>query len=183
MKILPFLTLFFSALTALSQTDSTILLYRDAQIVYEHTATIRHTSKEVLYSGAKKWLADSFKSAKSVIQTDDKESGQIVGMGVTNVSGKLNWAFVFSSELAFNILINIKEDKYRIRFYDIKRRTYGLDGNILDTKLEDFDIKSRSGNKRSLKDWEVQVIAINEQFHFLIEGFNKAMKEHKSDQF
>jgi hypothetical protein len=183
MKTFSFLILFFPALAALSQTDSTILSYHGAQIVYEDTVIVPHTSKDILYSAAKKWLADSFRNAKSVIQTDDKESGQIVGTGVTNVSGEINWAYVFSSDLVFNILINVKDDKYRIRFYDIKRRTFGEQGNILDTELENFDVKRRSGNKRNKKNWEVQVVAINKQFEFMIEGFNKAVQEYKSDQF
>jgi hypothetical protein len=84
MKLLFILLLF--PFEAYSQffTDS-ISVNENGIVTYEEVVEQSGT-KDQLYTKAKLWIADNFKSAKNVIQTDDKEEGLIVIKALFNYS-------------------------------------------------------------------------------------------------
>jgi len=78
--------------------------------------------KEQLYRNAKVFLVDIFKSAKDVIQYDDKEQGKIIGKGVLELADyHVIFTVVdeFTWNVNFTIEISCKDGKYRYRLYDI----------------------------------------------------------------
>lgn len=75
-------------------------------------------TKQELYIIAKSWIANSFKSAKDVIQLDDKESGRIILKGIFNLPVKGVWTTLYDY-IHFTATIDIKEGKYRILFTDM----------------------------------------------------------------
>lgn len=50
----------------------------DGKMCYSKITKVDSTGKDELYKRAKIWLVESYKSAKSIIQLDDKENGQII---------------------------------------------------------------------------------------------------------
>jgi len=75
MKIFTLLLLF--PILSFSQVDSTQVNYslKEGKVVYESIIELPGLMKTNLYSASKKWIADTFKSAKAVIQSEDMTSG------------------------------------------------------------------------------------------------------------
>ena len=80
--------------------------------MYKETIKIDDT-KDKLYLKGKEWLANTFKSAKEVIQMDDKEAGQIIGKRNMEVSIRGNYA----GHINYTIALYFKDGKYK---YEIK---------------------------------------------------------------
>lgn len=82
-KIIPFVSLLFY-FSSFSQ-DSTklygILPIENGIATYTGVVQIDSLNKDQLYLQAKKWFVNTYKSAKAVIQMDDKENGLIIGKG------------------------------------------------------------------------------------------------------
>lgn len=75
-------------------------------------------SKDEIYKNSKLAIVEIFKDANSVIQIDDKETGEIVGKGfsyfyVNSMGQKIR------NTVKFTISISIREKKYRIKIYNI----------------------------------------------------------------
>ncbi len=78
-------------------------------------------SKDQIYNSTKIWIAENFKSAKSVIEIDSKEDGIIIGNGIIQYpcSGmeclaKSDW------KVPFTMRVDMKDQKFRISFFNIK---------------------------------------------------------------
>ena len=77
-------------------------------------------SKDQIYAGTKSWIAETFRSAKAVIQDDDKSAGRIIGTGRVKYPcsgfacmGKSDWT------LDFTIRVDIKDQKMRVTFLNL----------------------------------------------------------------
>ena len=75
-------------------------------------------SKDELYTSSKMFIAQTWKSAKDVIQMDDKEGGVIVlkGKSVQERAFQLNnhvWIY------SYTVTIQIKDNKYKISVADV----------------------------------------------------------------
>lgn len=93
----------------ISQTDSSF----EFKFIDSSTAT-----KNELYTKAKIWITDAFKSAKDVIQMDDKDAGRIVARGVFQSPVKGMWGTPLYDYINFKITIDVKDNKYRIALTD-----------------------------------------------------------------
>ncbi|MBG32959.1 DUF4468 domain-containing protein [Alcanivorax jadensis] len=78
-------------------------------------------SKDDIYTATKVWIAENFKSAKSVIELDSKEDGIIIGNGVIpypcsgmDCMAKSDWS------VPFTMRVDIKDSKFKIGFSNIK---------------------------------------------------------------
>ena len=74
-------------------------------------------SKEQLYEGGKIWIANTFKSAKAVIEYDNKENGTIIGNGYIKYPcngldciAKGNW------KIGFTMKYEAKDERFRLTF-------------------------------------------------------------------
>lgn len=100
-----------------------LLPEKDGKVVYEEVDSVT-APKDELYQRSKIWLVNSFKSAKEVIQIDDKGSGQIIGKGnfdypITVIFETAMWTCYFS------VQIDCRDNKARIRIYDIDSKSGG----------------------------------------------------------
>ncbi len=66
--------------------------------------------KEELYSISMNWMAKTFKSAKAVIEYQDKEEGKIIGKGMMVVKYGLG----IPADTFFTLTIETKDNKLRI---------------------------------------------------------------------
>lgn len=78
-------------------------------------------SKDQIYISTKIWIAENFKSAKSVIELDSKEEGIIIGNGIIQYPcsgmeclGKGDW------KVPFTMRVDMKDQKFKISFSNIK---------------------------------------------------------------
>jgi hypothetical protein len=85
-------------------------------------------TKDVLYASAKDWFANAFRSAKDVIQMEDKENAKLIGKG--NLTVSIPMVGPDYSRVDFTVTIQAKDGRYKytvtnfVSFY----------GNLEDTK-------------------------------------------------
>lgn len=77
-------------------------------------------NKEQIYAATKIWIAENFRSAKAVIEDDDKNAGRVIGKGIIaypcsglSCLGKEDW------KISFTMRVDIKDQKYKITFTNI----------------------------------------------------------------
>jgi hypothetical protein len=92
-------------------------------LIYEEVVPCKG-KKDDLYLRAKLFYADIFKSAKDVIQVDDKESGILVGKGLTHIMVSGEALFDTKMKMWFSIKIQCKDDRYKYELYDIHFESY-----------------------------------------------------------
>ena len=91
---------------------------KEGRLVYEGIINTPSKSKMDLYNNAKQWFVDYFKSSKDVIQNEDKEQGRITGKGIIFIYLK-SFGITHSYNDKITIQIDVKDDKYRYRIYDM----------------------------------------------------------------
>lgn len=100
----------------------------DGQYGYMEVITVDSLNKDVLFNNAKTFFVDAFKSAKDVIQLDDKAEGKLIGKGIITVSGNQQKMMGHSWERKINAYFSIeilcKDNKYKYRIYDITLKSY-----------------------------------------------------------
>lgn len=77
--------------------------------------------KEKIYTGAKIWIAENFKSAKQVIEYENKEDGTIIGNGVVNYpcQGGMDCIVKADWKVPFTMRVDTKDEKFRLTFTNI----------------------------------------------------------------
>lgn len=163
---------------------------KNGKVVYESIVDIDGVSKETIYAASKKWLADAFVNSKAVVQSEDRETGQLMGKGSATTSSPTNtWILAnITYNLSFNIQINCKDNRYRIRFYDITSNTGAFGGYL--TAAEDVPIETFAfyAPAKPLKPKQLERVksskdAINNVFTMLLSSFNTSVKTYKQDDF
>jgi len=93
----------------------------EADRTFERVVEAPNHTKDQIYTSTKIWIAENFKSAKSVIELDSKEDGIIIGNGIIQYpcSGmdclaKNDW------KVPFTMRVDMKDDKFKITFSNIK---------------------------------------------------------------
>ena len=100
-------------------------------------------TKAELFSAINKWISVNYNSANSVIQLNDLESGTIIVKGINTIVHK---SFIKSflhpdlqKKASFNTMtynfshlieINIKDNKFRVKYLITKYEDYGSDNEI-----------------------------------------------------
>ena len=193
-KTLIIFFLFLSPLHIYSQTDSvsTDLPYIDGKIVYEKVVTVNGIKKDIIYATAKKWIVDSFIDKNtfnqtSIIKTEDKEVGQIIGKGYkrsiffednpTQQQKMMGTLF----NLFFFVQIDCKDEKFRIRFYELKRDLIFV--NQVQS-LEEYDtIMANHKKQKTRVDWITWKRQINKYFIQLPTELTNKVLEASNDAF
>ena len=93
------------------------------KIIYTDVILFDSFSKNDIYFSANEWFVNTFNSAESVIQMNDKEKGIIIGKGYSDVYSKTSLSII-QSKLYYTIKIEIKENKYKFSIYDIYYLAY-----------------------------------------------------------
>ena len=92
----------------------------DADRTFERVVEAPGYSKEQIFDGTKIWIAENFKSAKAVLEYENKDSGTIIGNGIISYpcSGidciaKGDW------KVPFTMRVDIKDYKFRLTFSNL----------------------------------------------------------------
>jgi hypothetical protein len=98
----------------------TLSSFSQANFQWEKTDSVGKT-KDQIYADTKMFIAQTWKSAKDVIQNDDKESGVILIKGLNtqiipsgSFSSKPNYYF------KYNVTFRMKDNKYRISINNVE---------------------------------------------------------------
>ena len=78
-------------------------------------------SKNEIFDKAIVWIATSFIDSKEVLEIQDREAGKIIGKGIIRFS--LGMGVIAASR--FTITIDIKDERYRVKFEDLVRVDLG----------------------------------------------------------
>lgn len=79
-------------------------------------------SKEQIFNGAKIWISENFRSAKAVLEYENKEAGTIIGNGIIpyphggffEAIAKEGW------EVPFTMRVDTKDQKFRLTFTNLR---------------------------------------------------------------
>lgn len=78
------------------------------------------SSKDKIFNATKVWIAENFRSAKAVIEYENKEEGTLIGNGVIpypcsglECVAKANWT------VPFTMRVDMKEQKFKLTFTNI----------------------------------------------------------------
>lgn len=142
-------------------------------------------SKGELFVRAMAWMANTFNSAKSVIQMQDKEAGKIVGKAV------IPWEYRFMGDgckcsIHYIITIDCKDNKVRIvlsNFYHegCSKYTKSGDAGILDGgSLDQKEQQWKGGLKGKKQKWwdDIRNTATKEA-NLIITSFRSEMQSPK----
>jgi len=163
---------------------------KEGRIVYEKVDSLKGFSKEQLFGFSKKWFTDTFRNSKAVIQTEDFETGLLIGKGETSIVSpellekKFVWNDFVSGLYQFTIQIEVKNQKYRIRIYDISKHYLSnvYDGSKIFSPLEELDLIFNDDKKKAER-WKTFSPVISDNFNSLMKSFSSKATEIKNDDF
>lgn len=116
-----FIVLFFISTINISFGQTDTIPKVNGEYEYQDIVILDSTyKKDDLYRNAKLYFVDNYKSAKDVIQYDDKEQGKIIGKGLFTLSDYQTIIFTPVSEtrdVYYTTEITCKDGKYRYRLY------------------------------------------------------------------
>jgi hypothetical protein len=118
MKVLFTLLICLCAGWAHAQAVDSVKLPLDAatkRITYTDVVQVPGVSQAELYTRAKLWFADTFKSPKSVIQADEKDAGVVQGEGWSPMQAHFMGKNLPASELRlwYTVKLACREGRYR----------------------------------------------------------------------
>lgn len=149
------------------------------KFVYEKVLTYENTSKEDLYKYSKRWVSSLFPNSNAALRTDDPASGEIIGMGLTEIIENPNALYGPRMSVEFTFMINVKDNKSRIRFYDLTQVTpMGSRQSVSSIDLEKQNAKERTKVK-----WEKFVSLIDAEFISLTDDFTSEIAKSIKDDF
>ena len=101
----------------------TELPVQDGKIVYEGVIQTDGASADELYSRAKAWFISTFKDAKEVIQHDDKDGHQVIGVGFGDIH-IVSIGIPQPVKLWTQISIMAKDGRYKYVIDDLRYQQY-----------------------------------------------------------
>ena len=127
MKLVLAITILFFAVCAGAEPLT------DADRTFERIVETPGYSKEQIFNVTKIWIAENFRSAKAVLEYENKDAGTLIGNGIISYpcSGleciaKADW------KVPFTMRVDIKDQKFRLTFSNLNlswppsyNRTYG----------------------------------------------------------
>lgn len=73
-------------------------------------------SQKVAFNKSKRWAAQNFNSANSVIQEEDEESGTLVMKGVESVKNVSGGGMTPYYDVSYTLTLDIRDEKMRLTF-------------------------------------------------------------------
>lgn len=156
---------------------------KDGNYMYENIIIADSLTKEELYTKAKVWFVQSFKSPKDVLQMDDKEAGRIIGKGYFSFDYPF-FVETYTMKVYFTVDITVKDGKYRIQFYDIdpqdetKNSFTHTSAWSSETIPNMIKLAYRSGERKTYKR---KLLSINEGFLYNIQAIKTALAKSSID--
>ena len=101
-------------------------------------------SKDALFTQTLLWMAESFRSSKEVIDLKDKELGTIIGNGAFDMNiGLVPFLPPVNVPVTFKVRIDVKDNRYRMAFSQVKIAFDGRPNPIEETNRESNEPRVR----------------------------------------
>jgi len=138
---------------------------------YSEVVTVEGKTTDQLYSSAREWFAESFKSAKDVLQMDDPIAGKLIGKGMGSGHHKGLMSVPFDYE--FQIKVFVKDGRYK---YSIDNIAVVTDG--VRTPYEDYEqaYEKFKSKKKKAEFFSNILNTIDSDITKLIANLNSKMK-------
>ncbi len=81
----------------------------------ERVVQMQDYEKDYIYDSVRMWIAENFKSAKKVIEYEDKETDTIIGNGSVAYPRKSSRV----TNITFTMRVDVKNNKFRITFMNL----------------------------------------------------------------
>lgn len=78
--------------------------------------------KNQIYDKTLAWMAENFRSSKSVIELKDRENGKIIGQAIGNVSDPIP---MYDRAYGYTLIIDIKDYKIKVTFKNFRTEQIG----------------------------------------------------------
>lgn len=127
-----------------------------------HTVREVKANKDQIFDQSGAWIAETFRSAKAVIEHKDKEAGILIGNGAVDIEIGVGF-FKTSMPYLFKIKEEIKDGKFRLTFSDVKLLVDGFERPI--------EATNRASNEPKLTD----------KFNSLADSLAAYISREKSD--
>ena len=93
----------------------------EEDLTFNRVVEVPGITKDKLYDQTKMWIAENFKSAKSVIEYDSRESGTIVGNGnIKYPCTGLDCVAKHDWRVHFTMKVDTKDEKFRLTFSNLR---------------------------------------------------------------
>lgn len=150
--------------------------YSQEKFVWERIDSV-YNDKNQIYSDTKIFITETWKSAKDVIQLDDKENGIIVLKALINPSSSSGRIFWYS----YTIKFLFKDKKYKVDIQDVKYHSGTFENFsylILDPQ-EEYPGVYKAGIFK--KEWESIMNEIKSTLSNIVSGYEKALKTNSTN--
>lgn len=171
--VIIFLLLVIS-LSAMAQQDHKFLgifPVVDNDICYTEIIQVQDISKDELYNRAHTWFVNAFKSAKDVIQMQDKESGKIMGKGAFQYS---IGALLPVLDMTVTITIIAKDGRYKYILNNFVRH-YTASVGLASTEGDQTIFEMFEGADPKKKVVQKNTTKLNESILNLVKSLKKGM--------
>ncbi|MCA4897769.1 MAG: DUF4468 domain-containing protein [Bacteroidota bacterium] len=108
------IVIFFTPFILLGQLIDELPKDENGNLLFSEVVQVDSVSKNELYSRSKDFFVSVFKSAKDVVQLDDKEAGIVTGKGFS----KIQEAGV-ELQMWYSIKIQSKNGRYKYEIFDL----------------------------------------------------------------
>lgn len=181
MKHLVFLTLFIGILTE-AYAQPKFPLNDEGRIEFKKIIPLDSASKASHFGKARLWVANTFKSAKDVVQYESAQEGKILckGVFVINPTGMGANGTIHRTQagwVSFTMEITIKDDRCRIRSYDFTHDAEYRGGDLQNLK------PACGGMVMTVKTWNSIQQQVIDRMEGTFSDFEKAMNTKKEDDF
>lgn len=158
-----------------------ILPLKDGKVTYVDVVQVDSISKDELYKRTKRWFIDTYKSAKDVIQLDDKENGEVIGKGFFETY----WQITFYSGQNINvwqtIKVQVKDGRYRYEITDFNVKYYVSPSQY--TSATNVDMPLETWNQVREENCKKIYTKIDAEVQLLIISLEKFVKMQPKDDW
>jgi hypothetical protein len=158
-----------------------VLPMKDGKVTYTGIIQVDSSDKSKLYNKAKKWFIEQYKSAKDVIQLDDKENGEIIGKGYFETVWQMGFGIAQKVNDWHTVKVSVKDNKFKYEITDFRVKYYVSSsqysrGSDVDVSIEDFGKNREKNAKKYYAQVDKEVISI-------ISSLEKFMKAPAKDDW
>lgn len=189
MKFLITMLLLMASVPSLGQTTHTLPIV-DGKITFSEVVHVEGAGKDELYSRARLWIADAFRSSNDVLQLDDRDGGMLLAKGMLKQETGGNNAISSGPSVVktwmFTVKIQLRDGRYKVDVYDIdysfeqpqyshmagfRPTTHRLDTLFSDRKMYDRSGNLKEGAPMNIAHWT------NEAFTGLLASIRNSLSE------
>lgn len=142
-----------------------ILPLNDGKVTYSGVVQVDNMNKDELYKMTRRWFIDTYKSAKDVIQLDDKENGEVIGKGFFETIWQVTFYYKMNINIWQTIKIQVKDNKYKYEITDFNVKYHSsasqyTSGSNIDMPLELWNKGRDDNNKKTYTKIDLEVNSI-----------------------